>query len=70
MLTAAILGGASLFGGKGSILRSIVGLIFLAAVLNGMIIFNIEPLLQQFVVGVILIISVYVDTRLNRERVS
>jgi ribose/xylose/arabinose/galactoside ABC-type transport system permease subunit len=70
MLTAAILGGASLFGGKGSILRSIVGLIFLAAILNGMIIFNIEPLLQQFVVGVILIISVFVDTRLNRERVS
>ena len=70
MLTAAILGGASLFGGKGSILRSIVGLIFLATVLNGMIIFNIEPLLQQFVVGVILIISVFVDTRLNRSRVS
>lgn len=70
MLTAAILGGASLFGGKGSILRSIIGLIFLASVLNGMIIFNIEPLLQQFVVGVILIISVFVDTRLNRSKVS
>ena len=70
MLTAAILGGASLFGGKGSILRSIIGLIFLATLLNGMIIFNIEPLLQQFVVGVILIISVFVDTRLNRAKVS
>ena len=34
MLTAAILGGASLIGGKGSILRSIIGLIFLATILN------------------------------------
>lgn len=68
MLTAAILGGASLYGGKGSILNSVIGLIFLAAVVNGMIIYNIEPLLQQFVIGVILIVSVYVDTKLNKEK--
>jgi ribose transport system permease protein len=68
MLTAAILGGASLYGGKGSILNSVIGLIFLAAIVNGMIIYNIEPLLQQFVIGVILIVSVYVDTKLNKEK--
>jgi ribose transport system permease protein len=66
LLTAAVLGGASLYGGKGSILGSAVGLIFLATILNGMIIFNIEPLLQQLIIGVILIISVFVDTRLNK----
>ena len=70
VLTAAILGGASLFGGKGSILSSVVGLIFLATILNGMIIFNIEPLLQQLVVGVILIVSVFIDTRLNRSKLG
>ena len=66
LLTAAVLGGASLFGGKGSILGSVIGLIFLATILNGMIIFNIEPLLQQLIIGVILIVSVFVDTRLNK----
>ena len=66
LLTAAVLGGASLYGGKGSILGSAVGLIFLATILNGMIIFNIEPLLQQLIIGVILIVSVFVDTRLNK----
>ncbi len=70
MLTAAILGGASLFGGRGSILSSVVGLIFLAAIVNGMIIFNIEPLLQQLVIGVILILSVFIDTRLNRNKLE
>ena len=66
LLTAAVLGGASLYGGRGSMLGSCVGLIFLATILNGMIIFNIEPLLQQLIVGVILIIAVFVDTRLNK----
>ncbi len=65
-LTAAVLGGASLYGGKGSILRSCIGLIFLAAIQNGMVIFNIEPLLQDLIVGVILIVAVFADTRLNR----
>lgn len=66
-LTAAVLGGASLYGGKGSILGSFFGLIFLATILNGMIIFNIEPLLQQLIIGIILIGAVFVDTRLNKD---
>lgn len=66
LLTAAVLGGASLYGGKGSMLGSGIGLVFLATILNGMVIFNIEPLLQQLIIGVILIVSVFVDTRLNK----
>jgi ribose transport system permease protein len=66
MLTAAVLGGASLFGGKGSILRSAIALLFLQLIVNGMVIHSIEPLLQQIIVGIILIIAVYFDTRLNK----
>lgn len=66
LLTAAVLGGASLYGGKGSMLGSGIGLVFLATILNGMVIFNIEPLLQQLIIGVILIVSVYADSRLNK----
>ncbi len=67
VLTAAVLGGASLFGGKGSILRTLIGLIFLASITNAMIVFNIEPLLQQLLVGIILIVAVFIDTRLTRR---
>ena len=57
LLTAAVLGGASLYGGKRKHAWSLLlGLIFLATILNGMVIFNIEPLLQQLIVGIILII--------------
>jgi ribose/xylose/arabinose/galactoside ABC-type transport system permease subunit len=68
LLTAAVLGGASLYGGKGSILGSCLGLLFLATMLNGMVIFNIEPLLQQLIIGIILIVSVFIDTRLNKVK--
>jgi len=66
ILTATVLGGASLTGGKGSILRSAVGLIFLATITTGMIVHNIEPLIQQLIVGIILIITVFIDTRMSR----
>ncbi|MDR1505765.1 MAG: ABC transporter permease [Treponema sp.] len=66
ILTAVVLGGASLSGGKGSILRAVVGLIFLATITTGMIVHNIEPLIQQLIVGVILIVTVFVDTRMGK----
>jgi ribose transport system permease protein len=66
ILTAVVLGGASLSGGKGSILRAVIGLIFLATITTGMIVHNIEPLIQQLIVGVILIITVFIDTRMGK----
>jgi ribose transport system permease protein len=66
ILTATVLGGASLSGGKGSILRAVVGLIFLSTITTGMIVHNIEPLIQQLIVGVILIVTVFIDTRMGR----
>ncbi|MDR1128919.1 MAG: ABC transporter permease [Treponema sp.] len=65
ILTAVVLGGASLSGGKGSILRSVIGLVFLAMITTGMIVHNIEPLIQQLIVGLILIITVFIDTHIG-----
>lgn len=67
MVTACVLGGASLFGGKGSILKTVIGLFFLQMVTNGMIIHEIEPVAQQCVIGAILIVAVFLDTRFNRD---
>jgi ribose transport system permease protein len=66
ILTAVVLGGASLSGGKGSVLRAVVGLIFLSTITTGMIVHNIEPLIQQLIVGVILIVTVFIDTRMSK----
>ncbi|MDR2181317.1 MAG: ABC transporter permease [Treponema sp.] len=66
ILTAVVLGGASLSGGKGSILRAVVGLIFLSTITTGMIVHNIEPLIQQLIVGIILIVTVFIDIRMGK----
>lgn len=68
MVTAAIIGGASLYGGKGDLRGSALGLLLLAAVLNGMIMYDVEPVFQQFVIGLLLIVTVTFDTIMNRRR--
>jgi ribose/xylose/arabinose/galactoside ABC-type transport system permease subunit len=70
MVTAAVLGGASLFGGKGSIFNSFLGLLFLSVLLNGMVMYNINPEWQGVVVGIFLVAAVVVDTRINKEKVE
>jgi ribose/xylose/arabinose/galactoside ABC-type transport system permease subunit len=68
MITAAILGGASLFGGKGTIAKSLFGLFLIAVILNGLVMFNIDPVWTNVVVGIVLIIAIFLDTRINREK--
>ncbi len=68
MVTAAIIGGASLYGGKGDLRGSALGLLLLALVLNGMIMYDVEPVFQQFVIGFLLIVTVAFDTVMNRRR--
>jgi len=70
MVTAAILGGCSLFGGKGSIANSALALLFLGIVVDGMVKYDVEVLIQQLVIGIILIIAVYVDTLMNKEKIE
>lgn len=70
MVTAAVLGGASLFGGKGTVVRSVAGLLLIAVILNGLVMFNIDPVWTNVVVGAVLILAIFVDTRINRERLA
>lgn len=70
MITAAILGGASLFGGKGSILRTVAGLLFLATIFNGFVMYNVDPVYTGVVTGAVLIAAIIIDTRLNRDKLQ
>lgn len=70
MVTAAILGGASLFGGKGTVVRSLFGLLLIAVILNGLVMFNIDPVWTNVVVGAVLIVAIFLDTRINRGRLE
>ncbi len=60
-IAAVVIGGASLMGGKGSIIGSILGVLLLKILENGLQISGIEPFYRFIAVGIILIIAVIID---------
>jgi ribose transport system permease protein len=60
-LAAAVIGGASLAGGSGSIFGTFLGVLLLALIGNGFILLNGSPNWQQATVGVVLIAAVGFD---------
>ncbi|MFA1237676.1 ABC transporter permease [Serratia odorifera] len=60
-IAAAAIGGASLMGGKGSIIGTIVGAIILGALRNGLTLLNIQAFYQLLATGVIIIIAMLID---------
>ncbi|HLI36761.1 MAG TPA: ABC transporter permease [Streptosporangiaceae bacterium] len=67
-IAAVVIGGASLFGGKGTILGSVIGTGIIAVLVTGLVIINVPPFWQEVVVGAVLIIAVYFDQLRTRRR--
>jgi ribose transport system permease protein/inositol transport system permease protein len=68
-ITAAIIGGTSLFGGKGSILGTMVGALIMGVLQNGLNLLAVPSFWQQVAIGMVLILAVYIDQlQTSRER--
>jgi len=67
VITAVILGGASLRGGQGKIVGGFLGAVFMGLVKNIMIIARVDVYWQEIVLGVILIIAVGIDVLLKKR---
>ncbi len=61
VIAAVIIGGSSLFGGRGSVVGSLLGAFLLSAMQNGMVLMKISPYWQNIVIGWIMIIAVGID---------
>ena len=57
-ITALVVGGASLSGGKGGMLESLIGVCIVTVIQNCMILLGVNPYIQEAVKGVIIIIAV------------
>jgi len=57
VIAAIVLGGTSLMGGKGSIGRTLMGVIFLGVINNGMNILNVTLDIQLITKGVIIVLA-------------
>ena len=60
-IAAALIGGASLFGGVGSLSGTLVGAVILTLVLNGMNLLAVNANWQPLITGIIVLLSVWVD---------
>jgi len=61
VLTAVILGGTGLQGGRGRIQNTLIASVFLASIVNGLILLGADPSTQSVVQGAILIVAVSLD---------
>jgi ribose/xylose/arabinose/galactoside ABC-type transport system permease subunit len=68
VISAVVIGGANVLGGSGSLLGSLIGVLILGVLQNGIILMRIEPYWQNVVVGLILITAVTLDVVNNRKK--
>ena len=60
-MAAAIIGGVSVSGGKGTVFGAFLGVILMGIISNGMNILNINSYYQNIVLGVVIVIAVIVS---------
>jgi fructose transport system permease protein len=65
-ITAVVIGGTSLFGGRGGVVGTLIGTLIVAVLRNGLTLMEIDPLWQDMVTGVLVILAVATD-QLSRE---
>ena len=68
VLAAVVLGGASLMGGVGTVLGTILGLTLLAVMQNGLILMGVSSYWSQFFVGAVILISVSATALSSRRK--
>lgn len=67
-ITAAIIGGTNLFGGRGSILGTMIGALIMGVLQNGLNLMAVQAYYQQMAIGAVLIAAVWLDQIRARGR--
>ena len=60
-IAAVVIGGASLFGGSGTVIGTVIGALIIAVIQFGLVFVDVKPFWQFAAVGIVIIISVLVD---------
>jgi ribose transport system permease protein len=60
-IAAVVIGGASLSGGRGSIVGAMVGALTITVITAGLILVHVPDTLQQVVLGAVIVVTVFVD---------
>jgi ribose/xylose/arabinose/galactoside ABC-type transport system permease subunit len=68
-IAAVIIGGASFFGGRGTVLGVLAGVLIMGILRNGLNINNVSAFWQQILIGLVIIVAVYIDVLRRRAAV-
>ncbi|MCM2292573.1 ABC transporter permease [Allorhizobium sp. BGMRC 0089] len=64
VIAAVVVGGTSLFGGRGSVIGTILGALTVAVIANGLILAHMSPFLTPIVTGAIILIAIWLNFRI------
>jgi fructose transport system permease protein len=66
-ITAVVLGGTSLFGGRGSVIGTLIGALIVGVIRNGLQLIGVSSVYQTLITGILVILAVSVD-QISRRR--
>ncbi|MFT3973023.1 MAG: sugar ABC transporter permease [Amaricoccus sp.] len=69
-IAAAVIGGTSLFGGRGSAYSALLGIIVIQSIANGLTLLNLSSSLRYMITGAVLAIAVIVDSLARQSRAA
>lgn len=61
VIAAVVVGGASLAGGSGSILGTVLGVLIIGVLRNGLVLSGVSPFTQEVMIGLVIIVAVAID---------
>jgi fructose transport system permease protein len=65
-ITAVVLGGTSLFGGRGSVIGTLIGALIVSCIRNGLTLLGVDSIYQVLITGILVIVAVAVDQLTRR----
>lgn len=69
-IAAAVIGGTSLFGGRGSAFSALLGVLVISAIASGLTLLNLDSSYRFVITGLVLAIAVAIDSLARKSRAS
>jgi D-xylose transport system permease protein len=69
-IASAVIGGVSLFGGRGSVWGVVLGALIVGSLVNGLALLNVGPDVVEMAAGVVLLVAVLIDALARRRSVT
>lgn len=69
-IAAAVIGGTSLFGGRGSAYSALLGILVIQSISNGLVLLSLDSPVRYMITGAVLLLAVIIDSLSRRSRAS